>query len=917
MLVLGVSGGALVVYLELLPGQRAGSPAAIPGAAAPAGTPARSAEALAGPPGPGLPQAPGLAPPPAMGASPAGGPATSQPAWNDPLAPITYWPAHASALPADTCACRPDSPHCEHPVPGGGCHRANMLLSIGHPHRAEGRVAVISGLREIDIELDALIELILFEYVEGWWGSISADLEFGIEIRTLVVRLLRGLCQRLERLDLSSLIQDLSVTVTQHVSHFRAACGRAGVFRAAAAQGFSPAAVPRPAGPGSGGPATGAPDAWPPMGTSWAGGRDARSVLAAGSDDAPALPSVPQTVFDHFTHGHKSPFGHSDAGGEHMHFAMHDAQASEEEYIRQLCHWLVFHLLSSSSMNPDFRRVLVEDLAHGAGASGLGAAGGPGAGDTGPGRGAPGPGPGPGPGPADSPHDEPRRQADPGFDLVVLLMREVLASRIVTPLLHKLSQPEMLMELFVTGLIASVPGSDFARPFIRPERTEGRTPTDTPVEGSPLAILLQCWRDQEARTLRARSAAMAERKQKSTFSLLPAGSLSISSLVDHYTGLLARVAPFFRRPGSGGAAGPEPGPGPAATPGRVDDPADPDAPAVAGEFATLVNLADSILGLSHSGRHSWMLWLFHLVVRPTLDVFGLNTLVRRGLTTFARGWLLTESRLAYYTWLLRDTLWTPAGRWRGSDPVDYSYLPPDDGEFRHLPEEDALRHRVTRFWHRRLSEELDNLLEPLAKVLDAEAAAETRDLILAVISHPRRNRNILFLLLDVILGHVFPELESTSPYARPAAGPGLEGHPAPGGDLADSHDPVDSHHLAQSLLRSDSASYAFSQPFPYLENIPRTVFRRRPGPPAGPPDPIALGAGAAVAELSAGLTAAAAAAAVTPGDPAPGHGGVRRSAEGDSPDTSDPSLVLTASAVAPHAQSSTSLHHRHSQQSRA
>lgn len=112
-------------------------------------------------------------------------------------------------------------------------------------------------------------------------------------------------------------------------------------------------------------------------------------------------------------------------------------------------------------------------------------------------------------------------------------------------------------------------------------------------------------------------------------------------------------------------------------------------------------------------------------------------------------WLTSERRIAYYLYLLRETLW-PDGRWAPDPP-------------RTLPEQSAARRA-------RLAEMLDDLIARARPVIGDAIADRARDDVIGVIQHKALNKHFLFVALDVVLAHIFPEMVTASalPYISTA-----------------------------------------------------------------------------------------------------------------------------------------------------
>ncbi|KAM4060220.1 PXA domain-containing protein [Hirsutella rhossiliensis] len=82
----------------------------------------------------------------------------------------------------------------------------------------------LTSRNDVDLELYAFLAIILRDFVQSWYGNITADESFVAEIVHIVAHCSRALEQRLRKLDLESLVFDeLPEVLDQHVAAYRAA----------------------------------------------------------------------------------------------------------------------------------------------------------------------------------------------------------------------------------------------------------------------------------------------------------------------------------------------------------------------------------------------------------------------------------------------------------------------------------------------------------------------------------------------------------------------------------------------------------------------------------------------------------------------------------------------------------------------
>ncbi|XP_044724281.1 PXA domain-containing protein [Hirsutella rhossiliensis] len=82
----------------------------------------------------------------------------------------------------------------------------------------------LTSRNDVDLELYAFLAIILRDFVQSWYGNITADESFVAEIVHIVAHCSRALEQRLRKLDLESLVFDeLPEVLDQHVAAHRPA----------------------------------------------------------------------------------------------------------------------------------------------------------------------------------------------------------------------------------------------------------------------------------------------------------------------------------------------------------------------------------------------------------------------------------------------------------------------------------------------------------------------------------------------------------------------------------------------------------------------------------------------------------------------------------------------------------------------
>ena len=66
----------------------------------------------------------------------------------------------------------------------------------------------LTSRNDVDLQLYALISIILREYVQNWYNKITPDETFVDEIVQIIAHCTRALEQRLRKVDLESLVLD-------------------------------------------------------------------------------------------------------------------------------------------------------------------------------------------------------------------------------------------------------------------------------------------------------------------------------------------------------------------------------------------------------------------------------------------------------------------------------------------------------------------------------------------------------------------------------------------------------------------------------------------------------------------------------------------------------------------------------------
>ena len=87
------------------------------------------------------------------------------------------------------------------------------------PASIEGLLPPLTSRNDVDLQLYALIAIILREFVQNWYAKITPDEAFVAEIVQIIAHITRALEQRLRKVDLESLLFDeLPDLLDKHVT---------------------------------------------------------------------------------------------------------------------------------------------------------------------------------------------------------------------------------------------------------------------------------------------------------------------------------------------------------------------------------------------------------------------------------------------------------------------------------------------------------------------------------------------------------------------------------------------------------------------------------------------------------------------------------------------------------------------------
>ena len=77
----------------------------------------------------------------------------------------------------------------------------------------------LTSSNDIDLELYAIIAIVIRDFVYSWYGKITSDHTFVEEVIQIIAHCTRDLEQRFRRLDLESLVLDeIPAIIEQHIS---------------------------------------------------------------------------------------------------------------------------------------------------------------------------------------------------------------------------------------------------------------------------------------------------------------------------------------------------------------------------------------------------------------------------------------------------------------------------------------------------------------------------------------------------------------------------------------------------------------------------------------------------------------------------------------------------------------------------
>jgi hypothetical protein len=84
----------------------------------------------------------------------------------------------------------------------------------------------LTSSNEIDVQLYALIAVVLNLFVQSWYNRITPDQDFVANVVQIIAHCTRGLEQRLRKIDLECLaLEELPIIITQHIDgQFAAPC---------------------------------------------------------------------------------------------------------------------------------------------------------------------------------------------------------------------------------------------------------------------------------------------------------------------------------------------------------------------------------------------------------------------------------------------------------------------------------------------------------------------------------------------------------------------------------------------------------------------------------------------------------------------------------------------------------------------
>jgi hypothetical protein len=99
------------------------------------------------------------------------------------------------------------------------CPQQNLEKGRSAPAPIEEILPPLTSRNDVDLQLYALIAIILREYVQNWYNKITPDEAFVAEIVQIIAHCTRALEQRLRKVDLESLLLDeLPDLLDRHVT---------------------------------------------------------------------------------------------------------------------------------------------------------------------------------------------------------------------------------------------------------------------------------------------------------------------------------------------------------------------------------------------------------------------------------------------------------------------------------------------------------------------------------------------------------------------------------------------------------------------------------------------------------------------------------------------------------------------------
>jgi hypothetical protein len=88
----------------------------------------------------------------------------------------------------------------------------------GTPRPIEDLLPPLTSFNEVDIQLYAIIAIVLKDFVYAWYGKITPDHVFVEEVIQIIAHITRALEQRLRSIDLEGLVLDeIPAVVIAHV----------------------------------------------------------------------------------------------------------------------------------------------------------------------------------------------------------------------------------------------------------------------------------------------------------------------------------------------------------------------------------------------------------------------------------------------------------------------------------------------------------------------------------------------------------------------------------------------------------------------------------------------------------------------------------------------------------------------------